>query len=102
MVKTVPRPVETEVAIQDDCNMKKEKNLHNNNSKRLEERLKLNRNNTAMTSILMNKNKKQKAVVNQISASTYGRIGKSDDESKYVMSNNNTHVVDKKDGSNVV
>jgi len=102
MVKTVPRPVETEVANQDDCNMKKEKNLHNNNSKRLEERLKLNRNNTAMTSILMNKNKKQKAVVNQISASTYGRIGKSDDESKYVMSNNNTHVVDKKDGSNVV
>merc|ERR1712142_857872 len=60
MVKTVPRPVETEVAIQDDCNMKKEKNLHNNNSKRLEERLKLNRNNTAMTSILMNKNKNKK------------------------------------------
>jgi len=49
-----------------------------NDDKRLQDRLKLSKNNTAMTSILLNRN--------QISATTYGRIGKSDDESKYVMS----------------
>merc|ERR1712212_133960 len=69
---------------------------------RLEDRLKLSKNNTAMTSILLNKNKKQKAVVNQISASTYGRIGKSDDESKYVMSKINADMEGKKDKSPVV
>merc|ERR1711915_1099591 len=32
-----------------------------------------------------------KVVLNQISASTYGTIGKSDDESKYVMNKANTN-----------
>jgi len=69
----------------DSCNKKFSKNTYND-KKKLEDRLKLSKNNTAMTSILMSKNKNQKVVVNQISASTFGRIGKSDDESKYVMS----------------
>jgi len=76
-------------------NKKHNKNVYNNN-KKLEDRLKLSKNNTAITSILMNKNKHEKAVVNQISASTYGSIGKSDDESKYVMSKVSTNITDEK------
>merc|ERR1712106_952252 len=71
-------------------NKKVEKNMYND-KKKLEDRLKLSKNNTAMTSILKN----QKVVVNQISASTYGRIGKSDDESKYVMSKINANLEEK-------
>jgi len=74
-----------------DTNKKLEKNMYNDN-KKLEDRLKLSKNNTAMTSILMSKNKNQKVVVNQISASTFGGIGKSDDESKYVMSRMNADL----------
>merc|ERR1711892_533500 len=73
------------------------KNLYNDH-KRLEDRLKLSKNNTAMTSILMNKNH-DKVVVNQISASTFGRIGKSDDESKYVMSKVNADHEEKNKSS---
>merc|ERR1719228_505820 len=107
MVKTAPPAAAVAVndeAMEDKSNRKNEKNEKNlyNNNKRLEDRLKLSKNNTAMTSILLNKNKKQKAVVNQISASTYGRIGKSDDESKYVMSKINADLEEKKDGSPVV
>jgi len=103
MVKTAPPAPAAVVneAMEDNSNKKIEKNLYNSN-KRLEDRLKLSKNNTAMTSILLNKNKKQKAVVNQISASTYGRIGKSDDESKYVMSKINAEMEGKKDKSPVV
>jgi len=103
MVKTAP-PAPAVVInedMQDDSNRKNEKNLYNSN-KKLEDRLKLSKNNTAMTSILLNKNKKQKAVVNQISASTYGRIGKSDDESKYVMSKINADMEDNRNRSPVV
>merc|ERR1719318_2316896 len=70
-----------------DTNKKLEKNMYNDN-KKLEDRLKLSKNNTAMTSILMSKNKNQKVVVNQISASTFGGIGKSDDDSKVEFSAN--------------
>jgi len=71
-------------------NKKVEKNMYND-KKKLEDRLKLSKNNTAITSILKN----QKVVVNQISASTFGRIGKSDDESKYVMSKINANLEEK-------
>eukprot|EP00090_Calanus_glacialis_P015003 TRINITY_DN23891_c0_g1_i1.p1 TRINITY_DN23891_c0_g1~~TRINITY_DN23891_c0_g1_i1.p1 ORF type:complete len:1004 (-),score=355.52 TRINITY_DN23891_c0_g1_i1:281-3292(-) len=78
-----------------DSNKKLEKNMYNDN-KKLEDRLKLSKNNTAMTSILMSKNKNQKVVVNQISATTFGGIGKSDDESKYVMSRMNADLEEKR------
>eukprot|EP00092_Neocalanus_flemingeri_P022511 GFUD01024412.1.p1 GENE.GFUD01024412.1~~GFUD01024412.1.p1 ORF type:complete len:1026 (+),score=376.63 GFUD01024412.1:135-3212(+) len=104
MVKKPPPAKKEEVVTCDENNLKPttsndgnkkiKKDMYNNH-KKMEDRLKLSKNNTAINSILMKKNNHEKVVVNQISASTFGRIGKSDDESKYVMSKVNADLEEK-------